>query len=147
MASFSETSAMVLKGVQTCAGNADCYAVSAASGVDLAKTRIALHSLLINELVEVVSVSRRQKINGKFAEFNLYGLTGKGREKLKALDEPKPKPEPKTAKPKPVEVPKKTPIEVKKTVCESPGYEGYLPTIERHRGYTPRPLRSLTSMA
>jgi len=120
MASFSETSALVLKGVQTCAGNADCYAVSAASGVDLGKTRIALHSLLINELVEVVRVSRRQKTNGKFADFNVYGLTGKGRDKLQEIANPKPKPKP-VEEPKP----KKEPVQVKRTVCESPGYEVY----------------------
>ena len=120
MASFSETSALVLKGVQTCAGNADCYAVSAASGVDLGKTRIALHSLLINELVEVVRVSRRQKTNGKFADFNVYGLTGKGMDKLQAIANPKPKPKP-VEEPKP----KKEPVQVKRTVCESPGYEVY----------------------
>lgn len=128
MASFSETSALVLKGVQTCAGNADCYAVSAASGVDLGKTRIALHSLLINELVEVVNVSRRQKTNGKFADFNVYGLTGKGMDKLQAIANPKPKIKAeKKPKPKPVEEPKpkKEPVQVKRTVCESPGYEVY----------------------
>lgn len=140
MASFSETSALVLKGVQTCKGNADCYAVSAASGVDLAKTRIALHSLLINELVEVVSVVRRQKTNGMFTEFNVYGLTGKGGAKLAAIANPKPKAE-KKPKPKPVEEPKKEPVQVKHTVCESPVYEVYRPVQSFARNYVPSPIR------
>lgn len=142
MASFSETSAQVLKGVQTCAGNADCYAVSAASGVDLAKTRIALHSLLINELVEVVSVSRRQKTNGKFADFNVYGLTGNGRDKLQAIANPKPKIKAeKKPKPAMTMAPKSEQAKVKHTICESPVYDVYIPATTRHRNYTPSLIR------
>lgn len=140
MASFSETSAQVLKGVQACTGNADCYAVSAASGVDLAKTRASLHSLLINELVEVVSVSRRQKTNGKFTDFNVYGLTEKGVAKLADIANPKPKAE-KKPKPKPVEEPKKEPVQVKHTVCKSAVYEVYRPTPSFARNYVPSPIR------
>lgn len=140
MASFSETSAQVLKSVQTCKGNADCYAVSEASGVDLAKTRVSLRSLLINELVEVKTVVRRQKTNGMFTEFNVYGLTEKGRQKLKAIASPKPKAE-KKPKPKPVEEPKKEPVQVKHTVCESPAYEVYRPAQSFARNYSPSPIR------
>lgn len=142
MASFSETSALVLKGVQACKGNADCYAVSEASGVDLTKTRVSLHSLLINELVEVKTVVRRKKTNGMFTEFNVYGLTGKGVAKLADIANPKPKPE-KKPKPKPVEKPepKKEPVQVKHTVCKSAVYEVYRPTPSFARNYVPSPIR------
>lgn len=125
--------------------------------------RPAIKSLHDCGLLETVETARRATKVGHSRDMRVYAITEKGRQKLrdvdlppvrqmKALKVPVKRPHPMCAVPdKHASVNVMTAEikshEVKITYGVNFEYEKYMPAPDRSRNYTPRPLRSITSMA